>query len=337
MNTTKKTILFLFGGESSEHDVSILSARNVFAALDAAKVTPVLCYIDPRGGWWHVSTIARQHEHKERVTPLLGASAVEIGERIVHIDVIFPVLHGTHGEDGEVQGLASLLHTPIVGCGVDGSLLCMDKTLAKQLLAGAGIPVVPGEWHTADRPPAFADVVRRLGPVLFVKPARQGSSVGVGKASTEAEFIAAFREAGSYGKVVLVESAIQSARELEVALLGPAASPKASGVGEVVPDADFYSYESKYADTSTSKIIIPAAIDPDVSAKIQKIAKEAYALLRCRGLARIDFFLTPTGELYVNEVNTLPGFTNISMYPKLWEASGLSNQALVMTLIDQAV
>ena len=332
----KKTVLILFGGESSEHDVSIRSARNVYNAIDTAIVTPLLCYIDPHGTWWQASAVEKPKQKTERITPLLGTSQVAIGERTVNIDVLFPALHGPNGEDGTIQGLAKLMHTPIVGCGLDGSLLCMDKTLTKQLLHAAGIPVVPGKACAAGAPPAFDALVDELGPLLFLKPARQGSSVGVGKAATEAEYAAAFREAAQYDDVVLIEAAIEHARELEVAVLGDPAQAQASIVGEIIPDREFYTYESKYDANSTSQIAIPAAIDDAVSAQVQETALRAYTALHCRGLARVDFFLASDGALYLNEVNTMPGFTSISMYPKLWEASGLDTTSLVMKLIDQA-
>lgn len=337
MNTThKKTVLLLFGGESSEHDVSIESARNVVKAIDTHKVTLVLCYIDRSGGWWHTPKVGRLVVPGKRITPVLGASQIIIGEHTVNVDVLFPVLHGTNGEDGTVQGLATLLHTPIVGCGLDGSLLCMDKVLAKQLLADAGLPVVPGRGYAADTPAPFDAAIREFGPSLFIKPACQGSSVGVGKATTEAEYLDALKEAGRFSSTVMVETAIEKARELEVAVLGNPKHAQASTVGEIIPDRAFYSYESKYSPTSTSRTVIPADIPDSLRTRIQQSALQAYRTLRCRGLARVDFFLAADGTLYVNEINTMPGFTNISMYPKLWEASGIPTRNLVMTLIDQA-
>lgn len=333
----RKTVLFLFGGESSEHDVSLMSAKNVHAALDTARVQAVLCYIDTQGRWWHVTKVEKPVQPPEiQVTPLLGMSAVRVGNEELPIDVVFPVLHGRNGEDGSVQGLAALMHTPIVGCGLDASLLCMDKTLTKQLLQTAGISVVPGVTHSAAEIPDFDLLTKQLGDILFMKPVRQGSSVGVGKASETSAYEAVFREAARYDDAVLIETAVEGARELEVAVLGDTHNPKVSVVGEIVPDREFYSYESKYNSASTSQVVIPAAISAEMKARIQKDAAKAYAVLRCRGLARIDFFLASDGQLYLNEVNTMPGFTNISMYPKLWEASGLSYKELIAILIDKA-
>ena len=332
----KKTILLLFGGESSEHDVSILSAQNVYKTLDMDKVNPILCYIDPNGGWWHVSTVEKTVVLQKTITPLLGTAKVNVGGKPTHIDAVFPVLHGHGGEDGTVQGLATLLHVPIVGCGLDGSLLCIDKTLTKQLLKDAGVPVVPGRSYAATRPPSFGEITKTLGPVLFIKPARQGSSVGVGKATTELEYHAAFREAAQYDDTILIETAVEGVREIEIAMLGGSDNVRASLPGEVIPDREFYDYASKYDTSSTSRTVIPANISVELAARIRQVALLAYETLRCRGLARIDFFVTKDGDLYLNEVNTMPGFTDISMYPKLWEASGVSPKVLTMTLIDHA-
>jgi len=336
MNTpSKKTILFLFGGESTEHDVSIMSAKNIYQALDKQRFSPVLCYIDRNGQWWHTTTIAKPIE-RTPVIPMLGTSAVVIGNESFHIDAIFPALHGRNGEDGTVQGLATLLHTPIVGCGLDGSFLAMDKTVAKQLLQAVGIPVVPGETYQSSNMPSFKELTNQLGHVLFVKPARQGSSVGVSKAKTEAEFKAAFREAAKYDQTILIEVAVEKPRELEVAALGSTYSPKISVVGEVVPDREFYDYQSKYDNNSTSQTIIPADIPAQVSDQVREYAALAFTTLHCRGMARIDFFMATDGSIYLNEINTLPGFTNISMYPKLWEASGIAQTELITELIGLA-
>lgn len=336
MNTTsKKTVLFLFGGESTEHDVSIMSAKNIYQALDKQRFSPVLCYIDRKGQWWHATTVAEPVE-RTPVIPQLGTSAVSIGSESIHIDAIFPALHGRNGEDGTVQGLAALLHTPIVGCGLDGSFLAMDKTVAKQLLQAAAIPVVPGKTYQSNDMPLFKELANQLGPVLFVKPARQGSSVGVGKAKTEAEFKAAFKEAAKYDQSILIEAAIEKPRELEVAALGSTHSPKISVVGEVIPDREFYDYQSKYDSNSTSQTIIPADIPAQKADQIREYAAQAFTALHCRGISRIDFFMATDGSIYINEINTLPGFTNISMYPKLWEASGIPQTELITQLIELA-
>lgn len=338
MNTEhKKTILFLFGGVSAEHDVSVMSAKNVYVAMDSMELNIVCCYIDRRGRWWSVAAIEEPVRPSARIMPLLGSGSILVGGKKVKIDSIFPVLHGKGGEDGTVQGLAALLSVPIVGCGIDGSLLCMDKVLAKQLLTAANIPVVQGKVCVAtETPPSFAELTRELGSTLFIKPSRQGSSIGVGKATNEAEYQAAFQKAAAYDSMILIETAIEDAREIEIAVLGDSLNPRVSVLGEVLPDRHFYDYESKYSDNSTSQLVIPAALDVELVARIQRYAKQAFRALRCRGLARVDFFVAGDGALYVNEVNTMPGFTDISMYPKLWEASGLPYKDLVATLIEQA-
>lgn len=335
-STRKKRVLLLFGGESHEHDVSLISAQNIYNALNMDRIEPLLCYIDRHGSWWHTTSISAQNT-TEAIIPIPGASAVKVGGIYMPIDVIFPVLHGTNGEDGTVQGLARLLHTPIVGCGIDGSAICMDKVLAKQLLAAAHIPVVPFQIYQAKATlPNFTVLTQKLGPVLFVKPARQGSSVGVSKVRSAAEFSAAIELALRYDSEILIEAAVDKAREIEIAVLGPTDSPEVSGAGEVIPDRDFYDYESKYDSASTSEIRIPAVITPAQATKAQAMARKAFSILRCRGLARVDFLLGNDGILYLNEVNTMPGFTNISMYPKLWEADGYSYQQLVEKLISGA-
>ncbi|HJP81272.1 MAG TPA: D-alanine--D-alanine ligase family protein [Candidatus Saccharimonadales bacterium] len=334
----KKTILLLFGGESSEHDVSIASAKNIFEALDRNMLHVLLGYIDRSGRWWHVTSIDRDVERSTPIQLLPGLSTVSIGGVESSVDVVFPVLHGQNGEDGTVQGLARLMHFPIVGCDMTSSLLCMDKPLAKQLLQGAGLPVVRGEVFSSNGPlPHFDELTARLGTVLFLKPARQGSSVGVGKATDQETFTSAFKEATKYDTRVLIESAIEKPRELEVAVLGAADNPDVSVVGEIIPDREFYTYESKYDSSSTSQAVIPATIDPEVASRVRALARQAYDVLQCQGLARVDFFLDSQGEIYINEINTMPGFTNISMYPKLWEASGLPYADLVAKLLRQAI
>lgn len=335
--SNKKTLLMLFGGESAEHEVSLISAQNIYAALDLQKIEPVLCYIDTQGIWWHVTSVARADNQSLPLIPLPGSSAVKIGDKTIAIDVIFPVLHGTNGEDGTVQGLAKLLHTPIVGCGIEGSAICIDKILTKQLLEKCGIPVVPSMAHHAGEVlPDYEKVSSQLGTTVFVKPARQGSSVGVSKASSAAELTQAIDLALRFDTDVLIESAVPDARELEVAMLDETQSAKASVVGEVIPDRDFYTYDSKYDSSSTTQTAIPANLAPETTAKVQDYARKAFSALHCQGLARVDFLLSSDGTLYLNEVNTMPGFTNISMYPKLWEASGRSYRDLVSALIDAA-
>lgn len=328
------TVLLLFGGESSEHDVSIASARNVFDAIDHTKFNVVLGFIDTTGKWWHVESI--DETPTRTLIPQLGAGAFLAEGTTIVPDVILPILHGKNGEDGAVAALGQLLHVPVVGCDMTAGAICMDKRLTKEILAANDIAVVPYVAHRTGEPLLhFSDIEQQLGMPVFVKPARAGSSVGVSKVQTAEELTVALAEAHKHDEVVLVEKGV-NARELEVAALGNPPHYKVSGVGEIVLSDTFYSYDEKYSDASGASVVVPAAIDAAVSEQIRQQALKAYELLGCRGLARIDFFLSTTGELYINEINTLPGFTNISMYPKLWQTEGVSYSALIEALIFTA-
>jgi D-alanine-D-alanine ligase len=252
-------------------------------------------------------------------------------------DVIFPVLHGPNGEDGTVQGLARLLHIPIVGCGVLGSAVCMDKDVAKRLLLQSDIPVAPGIVHyREDGVLAYEKLIDQLGgEALFVKPANLGSSVGVSRVTDDAGLAHALEEAHKHDRKVLVEGAIKG-RELECAVLGND-RPEASAVGEIMPGDDFYSYDEKYASDSKTKTSVDVMLPDGIADKIRQTAIAAYKALECRGLSRVDFFLADDGTIYVNEVNTLPGFTSISMYPQLWEVSGVPYSQLVDRLVRLAL
>jgi D-alanine-D-alanine ligase len=337
----KKTVLMLFGGESSEHDVSVSSARNVHAAIDKEKYDLVLGYIDPRGTWWLIDQLDEQisTEGKQQLYPLLGAKAFVAGhdgERISP-DVILPILHGKNGEDGSVQGLAQLLHIPIVGCDVTASSICMDKVATKEIMAANNVDIVPYHvHHTLDPMPSYDELAGKLSSTLFVKPARAGSSVGVSKVTNSEEFERALELAHQHDKTALIEKAM-SIREIEVAVLGTPPHHQASMPGEINPGAEFYSYEDKYDQSSTSSVTIPAPLDESMTVKIQELAIRVYELLGCDGLSRVDFFLAEDGTIYLNEINTLPGFTNISMYPKLWQHQGVSYPELITKLIENAL
>lgn len=336
----RKTVLLLFGGESSEHEVSISSVRNVYAAMDDTKYNILFGYIDRMGKWWLVDRISDEiNTHgAPQLAPVLGAGSFVTfpSSKIVKPDVILPILHGKNGEDGSVQGLAQLLHIPIVGCDMTSSAICMDKVATKEILAGFGIKVAPYEvHHEGDELPDFNHLSMKLGSPMFVKPAQAGSSVGVSKVYSEEEFVKAVKEAHRHDKVALVERGIVG-RELEVAVLGNPPHHEVSGIGEVKA-ADFYTYDEKYATSSSTEIVIPAEMPDDIKQKIQKTAGEAYKILGCRGLTRVDFFLTEDNTIYINELNTLPGFTNISMYPKLWREEGISYSQLIERLITLAL
>jgi D-alanine-D-alanine ligase len=333
--------MLLFGGESSEHTVSISSARNVFAALDDTKYDVVLGYIDKEGQWWLLDNMTDQIDTAglPQLLPVLGSgSFITIpSSDVIKPDVILPVLHGVNCEDGKIQGLANLLHIPIVGSGVEASAIAMDKVTTKQLLENNGVKTSPYEVHLSDEPfSSFHQLSDKLGSPLFIKPANEGSSVGISKVSNDDELSAALIEAHKYDKKVLIEKTI-TGRELEVGVLGSGTNIRVSGVGEIIPDRDFYDYDSKYDTASQTKVIVPADLPAEISEKIREITKKSFVVLGCSGFSRVDFLLSDDNEIYLNEVNTLPGFTNISMYPKLWRQEGMTYSALVDALISDAL
>jgi len=325
-NTTshsKMRVGILFGGQSAEHDVSVQSAKNVVAALDTDRFEPVLIRISKQGVW-------QFEESGEPVSFTFGG-----GQKPA--DVMFPILHGPMGEDGTVQGLLEMAGIPYVGPGVLGSAAGMDKDVMKRLLRDAGIAVsdfvVIRASERQDIQPA--DLIGRFGLPLFVKPASMGSSIGISKVASEAELAAALDEAFTYDRKVLVEAAV-AGDEIECAVLGND-HPQASIIGRVIPHASFYSYDAKYIDDDGADLEIPAALDPAVADRARALAVRTFQTLECEGMGRVDMFVTQDGELVVNEINTIPGFTNISMYPKLWEASGLSYSELITRLIELAL
>lgn len=350
------TVGVLFGGRSGEHDVSLCSAASVVSALDPAKYRVVAIGID-RDGKWYVQENPEIVEDPDfgRIMRMEKKGAWYVnhydeGNRLVlrnthdgarvSVDVVFPAVHGTYCEDGTLQGLLDLAMVPYVGADTVGSSIGIDKDVAKRLLRDGGIPVVP--WKTLvidawrrDRA-ALLDGIRGDLPLpLFIKPARTGSSVGVIKVRDYGELPGAIDEAFRYDTKILVEKGID-AREIECAVIGNA-DPEASVLGEVVPRHEFYSYESKYIDPDGAELLIPAPIDGGAADEIRGAAVRGYRLLCCSGMARVDFFLDrQCGKFYLNEVNTLPGFTGISMYPRLWEHSGLPYPALIDRLIDLA-
>ncbi len=337
----RKRVLLLFGGESSEHDVSISSARNVYAAIDDEVYDVQLCYIDRHGKWWLISSFDEYTDRQRNVqlVPVLGSGGFTTipDNKIVKVDVILPILHGRGGEDGSVQGLAQLLHIPIVGCDVASSSSAMNKLTTKEILRANDIEVIPYRAHRSyESVPNFSKLTMQLGNPLFVKPARTGSSVGVRKVFTANDFIEALEEAHRYDTIALIEQAI-TGKELEVAVLGPANDYQISGVGEIIPGDDFYSYEDKYAASSKAEVRLRAAVDDNMRETIRSMAGRVYKALDCKGLARVDFLLSDSGVLYVLEVNTLPGFTNISMYPKLWRQEGIGYPQLVEKLLEDAL
>jgi D-alanine-D-alanine ligase len=337
----RKTVLLIFGGESSEHDVSVSSARNVYAAIDDTKFTVLLAYIDRRGKWWLLDKFGMEVDThgapQLAAAPGTGSFITIPQSRVVKPDVILPILHGKNGEDGSVQGMAQLLHIPIVGCDAAAGAICMDKIAAKRIMESCGIAVVPYETcRKGSELPAFGRLVEKLGSPLFVKPNRAGSSVGVSKVENQDELDHAFEVALKEDDVVLIEQAV-TGRELEVAVLGNPPYHKESGVGEIRMQDGFYDYDAKYNNGSSAQVVTRANIPAEKAAEIRSVAHLAYEALGCQGLSRVDFFLSDSGAVFVNEINTLPGFTNISMYPKLWREEGISYGQLIERLIDLAL
>jgi D-alanine-D-alanine ligase len=357
----------LYGGRSGEHEVSLASAAAVFANLDRERYEPVPIRIEKDGRWVLAErppTAASAAEVIEQVRSdgvrLRGGREVFLPARPgdetllaivrrddathlteMHIDVIFPVLHGPYGEDGTVQGLLELANVPYVGAGVLASSVAMDKALSKVVFEARKLPVSPyevvlrAEW-LAKRDAVGKYLARQLGFPMFVKPVNLGSSVGISKAKDRASLDAAMDLAAEFDRKVIVEAAVPDAREIEVAVLGND-SPEASVPGEIIPSREFYDYEAKYLDEG-SKTVIPADLKASERDTIQQLAIEAFRALDCSGMARVDFLLSrSTGKVYINEANTIPGFTTISMYSKMWEASGLAYPALLDRLIALAL
>lgn len=338
---SRQTVLLLFGGESSEHDVSIMSARNVYAAMDNEKYDVQLCYIDRKGKWWLLEAWRENlHEHGGvQLAPVPGLrSFITVpGDKVLHIDVVFPVMHGENGhEDGAVQGMMNLAHIPVVGCGLGASAVCWDKLYTKQLLSANNILVTPYKVYRRGQPlPNYEQLTNELGQELFVKPTSAGSSVGVSKVHAASELEPAIMLALENADTVLIEKAI-TGRELEVGVLGNPPRHTTSGVGEIIPGEEFYSYDDKYSANSQAQVLTHADISDELRNSLQAIAHNAFAVLGCKGLARVDFLVSESGEIYLNELNTLPGFTNISQYPKLWGEEGVKYPQLIDRLIELA-
>ena len=341
MDRTRATVALLFGGRSGEHEVSLRSAVSVAAGL-AARHDVACVLVDKQGRWLLQEGPGPRAEGGE---PVFVAPSPHDGGRLRRLadarearrpDVYFPVLHGTYGEDGTVQGLLELAAVPYVGAGVAASAAAMDKEMMKALFARAGLPQVE---HRTLRSPrdarAEAALVAELGLPLFVKPANLGSSVGISKVKEAGALAPALDLAFRYDRKVVVERG-HDVREIEVSVLGND-RPEASVPGEILPDREFYDYDSKYAADSRTGLAIPAPLDPALAAEAQRLAIAAFAAVDCAGFARVDLFLERgTSRFLVNEINTIPGFTSISMYPKLWEASGLPYESLLGRLVALA-
>ena len=373
--TRKLRIGVVFGGRSSEHEVSLISASCVLAAIDKNKYDVVPIGISKSGQWLlgdNALTALTQHAQGElkgqgdpledsllenqqvvpvSLVPIPGKAslvsmspqekAVKTQQTLDGLDVVFPVLHGTYGEDGAIQGLLELADVPYVGSGITGSAVAMDKAMAKAVLAAGGFPQLPylvvlrSQWE--QNPESVRqEIESRIGYPCFVKPANLGSSVGISKVRGPQELDGALAEAARYDRKLVVEQDAGNVREVECSVLGND-DPVASIPGEIVPSREFYDYIAKYHDNN-SELIIPARISQETIERIQELAVKAFKALDCAGMARVDFFVDKdTEDVYINELNTIPGFTPISMYPKLWEASGLSYGELIDRLIQLAI
>lgn len=349
--TKKITVAILFGGKSAEHEVSLQSAKNVFEAIDKEKYDPILIGIDKSGRWFmpnQSNFLSNSNDPKliklnvsNNAIALIPQSCGQItnlnsSKTFPKIDVVFPILHGTFGEDGTIQGLLKLANVPFVGASILGSAVGMDKDVMKRLLRDAGIPI--GKFITLKKEeaiPAYSTIKKQLGEIVFIKPANMGSSIGVSKVHNKKEFFAAIKKAFNYDIKILIEEFIKG-REIECAILGNE-NPVASVAGEIIAHHEFYSYDAKYIDEHGASLEIPAKISAPTLKQVQNLAVKTFKVLNCEGMGRVDFFLRENGEVIVNEINTIPGFTKISMYPKLWEASGISYTHLIDKLIQLAI
>ena len=351
MDKKKINVGILFGGKSAEHEVSLQSAKNVYDAIDKEKYNPILIGIDKTGKWLlndgsrfllnandpkliklntESDSVALIPQCSGRLSNLSG------NNNTTAIDVVFPILHGPFGEDGTVQGLLKLANIPFVGAGVLGSAVGMDKDIMKRLLRDAGIPI--GKFLAVNAEgniPDYNHINELIGIPCFIKPANLGSSVGINKVNNESDYRKAIDTAFQYDNKIIIEEFIKG-REIECAVLGNH-NPISSVPGEIIPKHEFYSYEAKYIDENGSSLEIPANLPDEITKKIQDLAIKTFVTLSCEGMGRVDSFLKENGEIIVNEINTIPGFTKISMYPKLWEYSGIPYTELIDRLIQLSI
>lgn len=345
----KKRIILLFGGKSPEHEISIVSARNIYNAIDKDKIEVLLVGISKNGLWFleHEQQLQQQDliigKNGQKLALIPGEPIDKIilldnEKSLGQIDAVFPITHGPNGEDGTLQGLLCQLDLPFVGPGVLGSAMAMDKDICKRIVQEAGILTAP--WvvlykHEQNKV-NYSEIISKLGEILFIKPANMGSSIGVSKSVDEQSFYNAIEQAFQYDTKILVEKGIIG-REIECAVLGNE-YPEASCLGEVVMTQGIYDFESKYKSADAAQLFIPALQISDIEIeKIRNTCLNVYKALGLEGLSRVDVFLTPNGDVYLNEPNTLPGFTSISMYPKLWSESGLAYNNLIEKLLNLAI
>lgn len=347
MISKKINVLVLYGGKSAEHEVSIQSAKNVIKAIDqSSKLTAHAIYIDRNGllhpidtklllGGNNLKTIKNINSGLQAVTSKKNSNTFKIIEKTKKIDVIFPVLHGPFGEDGSVQGLLKIANIPFVGAGVLGSAIGMDKDVMKRLLRDAKIPVAKFVVIKSLQEANFEFLKKELKVPFFIKPANLGSSIGIHKIFGKGDFEKLLRDSFSWDNKIIAEQYI-GGREIECSVLG-GEKPVCSIPGEIIVHDEFYSYRAKYLDENGAELKIPATLPKNTQVKVQKLALKAFDVLESEHMARVDFFVTAKGRVYVNEINTIPGFTNISMYPKLFEASGIGQVELIEKLVNLAI
>ena len=333
----------LFGGRSAEHEVSVVSAQGVMGAIDRERFQVVPLGVTKDGGWLTpeeteaaLAAITAERLAGLRASPAAGGIRPQALAALRELDVVFPLVHGTFGEDGSLQGLLEILDIAYVGAGVAASAVGMDKALQQMILRQAGLPVpqslvvTDSRWQN-EGPTLVREAESHLGYPCFVKPANSGSSIGTSKARSREDLADAMKEAFRYDRKVLIEQAIEG-RQVECSVLGND-RPQASPLGEIVFTREFYDYVAKYEDPTT-KLIIPAELSPDLARSLQAMAIAAFEAVDCAGMGRVDFFLGRDDQPYLNEINTIPGFTPVSMYPKLWEAAGLAYRDLITRLIE---
>jgi D-alanine-D-alanine ligase len=332
-------VAIVCGGQSPEHEVSLLSAKNVFNAIDKDKFDTQIIYITKDGEWKYaernIEDLTKRHLPTLSITP--GSknpiSSIDGPKQNISIDVVFPILHGQFGEDGTIQGLLKMCQLPFVGSDVLGSAISMDKDVVKRLLRDAGIPVPKFlVFQRKDKGQiTFNHIAAQLKLPFFVKPTNAGSSIGINKVKEEATFQNAINEAFQYDEKIIIEEFI-AGREIECAVLGND-SFEVALPGEIVPHHEFYTYTAKYLDKNGASVIVPAELNTTTIAQLQKTSIEVAKILCCAGMVRVDYFYTPDGKIIVNEINTIPGFTNSSMYPKCWTVTGLSYSSLIEKLL----
>ncbi|MCW5912891.1 MAG: D-alanine--D-alanine ligase [Cyclobacteriaceae bacterium] len=340
MNKTR--IAILYGGRSVEHGVSINSARNIFQYIDKNRFEPIPVGISLSGVWYKTAGVSKEIEQGEPLSVALNPNTpafTTASGKALPVDLVFPVLHGTDGEDGSIQGLLKALDIPMIGTGVSGSAMSMSKLVAKRLLKESGLPVnrfLHSRFSDAKQY-SFEEIEQALGLPFMVKASNLGSSVGVSKVKSRPDFEAAVNEAYQYDDSILFEEFI-AGREIECAILGNEPA-QASLPGEIIisKQYEFYTFDAKYVDGDAVSIDVPARLDTAITERIREVSIQAYQALGCEDFARVDLFLTPDGKVYVNEINTIPGFTNSSMFPMMWKERGISFTDLITKLADLAL